>query len=250
MSLLVTKKVYYDNYYKTCHSTKWQRREGAVIAIDESIAFAEGGGQLGDKGRIRQGAQVAVFMDTQKYLGRHISRQDFPSILVENEIRLILEAPLDLTWDDTSPIVVEIDADYRAAISVSHTAAHLVYLGLLEVLGDVKSSVCGCHIEPSGGRFDLRHPALSVEQLTSVVEFVDSWRAADFAATLEALPGEPECLVWSANAVRIPCGGTHVPRTGLVGPMTVRRRTKGKGIERIYYSIVDAVPSEFRDMYV
>lgn len=36
---------------------------------------------------------------------------------------------------------------------------------------------------------------------------------------------------------RNPCGGTHVPSTGLVGAVTVRKISRQKGVSRVSYEV-------------
>jgi Ser-tRNA(Ala) deacylase AlaX len=41
---------------------------------------------------------------------------------------------------------------------------------------------------------------------------------------------------------RVPCGGTHLCRTGEIGPVALKRRNIGKGKERIEIYVPDAPP--------
>jgi Ser-tRNA(Ala) deacylase AlaX len=38
---------------------------------------------------------------------------------------------------------------------------------------------------------------------------------------------------------RVPCGGTHLKRTGEVGAVTLKRRNVGKGKERVEIGLVE-----------
>jgi alanyl-tRNA synthetase len=134
-------------------------------------------------------------------------------------------------------------------VTRSHTAAHLVYLGILEALPGAASAVIGCYIEPTGGRFDLRSDTIGPEQVERIHTVASEWQQADHRIDIESLPGEPECRIWVCNGMRIPCGGTHLPSTGLVGPLHVRRRTKGTGRERIYYTVGESLPTEVDRLY-
>ena len=208
-----------------------------VIAIGRSVAFPEGGGQLGDRGTIRQGDRVVAFRDTQKSYGRLIVRPDFPTISVDTEVQLILDAPMPDGWDDRRPVEITIDPERRAALTRSHTAAHLVYIGILEVEPGASGWVKGCFIEPAAGRFDLGIARMSPEQIEAIRRLAGEWQEADHRIDIEELPGEPECRIWVCNGRRIPCGGTHLESTGPVGALKVSRRSKGKNVERVYYSL-------------
>jgi alanyl-tRNA synthetase len=249
MSIFQTEKVYYRLPYATRQRTQWARREPGVIAVAHSVAFPEGGGQLPDHGELRQGGQVVPFRDTQKVFGRPVFRKDFPHIQVEGEVRLHLEAPLPDDFDESQPIDVLIDVPRRAKLTRSHTAAHLVYLGLLEAVPSAKEAVRSCSIDRDGGRFDLRLGRLTTEQVEQVFQTALAWQQGDYPIVLDALPGEPECRLWLSNGATIPCGGTHLPRTGLVGGLRIQRRGKGKDLERLYYTLTDPLPEELLQMY-
>ena len=39
---------------------------------------------------------------------------------------------------------------------------------------------------------------------------------------------------WKISAFsQVPCGGTHIKRTGEIGQIHLKRRNRGKGVERI-----------------
>jgi alanyl-tRNA synthetase len=249
MNVFRTEKVYYRNPYATRQRTRWARRRPGVIAVAQSVAFPEGGGQLPDRGWARQGDRVVPFRDTQKVFGRPIFRNDFPRIQVEGEVQLHLEAPLPDDFDESQPLDVLIDVPRRAKLTRSHTAAHLVYLGLLAAVPSAKEAVRSCSIDPDGGRFDLRLGRLTAEQVEQVSQTALAWQRADHPIAIDALPGEPECRVWRSNGADIPCGGTHLPRTGLVGGLLLQRRGKGKDLERLYYALTDPLPEELVRLY-
>jgi alanyl-tRNA synthetase len=249
MSYFCTERLYYRDTYSIRNQSPWRRRAPNVVALERSVAFPEGGGQLGDRGQLRQGERVVTFRDTQKMFGRSIFRPDFPVIQVEGEVQLHLDEPLLEDWDESRPVEVHLDAGHRAQLTRSHTAAHLVYLGILSLDAQAREAVRGCLIEPTGGRFDLRLDRLGEEQVERISAFASAWQEADYPIEIEALPGEPECRIWVCNGQRIPCGGTHLPRTGLVGALSVRRRSKGKNLERVYYSVSSPLPGEVLARY-
>jgi len=242
-------KMYYQRPYVTRHHTRWGRRIASTIALEESIAFPEGGGQLSDIGFIQQAERTVAFNNSQKVFCRCVFRPDFPGIQVEGEVQLTLESPLTAEWEESQPIEVHVDPIRRAKLTRSHTAAHLVWIGLTTIIPNTKEAVRGCYIDPEGGRFDLRTERLGPDQVAKVLSVATSWAQADHPINLEELAEEPDCRIWEANGVRIPCGGTHLPRTGLVGPLNLQRRSKGKDLERIYYTLTNPLPEELLKMY-
>lgn len=243
MSLIQTKRIYYRDPHATAHITRWEPRGPNVIALHESVAFPEGGGQLPDVGIVRQDDRTARFTDTQKRFTTKVFPANFPAVQVGGEIHITLDSALVDAWDPTRPIEVIIDRVRRAKLTRSHTAAHLVYLGLLEADPSVKERVSGCYIDVDGGRFDIRvDEHFSAEQLEVIFQTAIRWSEADYPIEIEALAGEPDCRVWVSNGVRIPCGGCHLPTTGWAGAISIQRRSKGKNLDRFYYSLLDPLP--------
>ena len=235
--MLTSQRLYYRWPWQTEAESAWELRGPAEIALSQSIAYPEGGGQLGDTGVVLQGGIQVRFTDTQKVFGRTVFRKDFPAIQVEGEVRLFLTEAVPSTWNSDTPIRVIVDLERRAGLVQSHSAAHLVYIGLMKVVDELETKVIGCRVDPGSGRFDLRDVRLSQEDLKQVSDVASDWHRADYPIVIGSLPDEPECRIWHSNGVDIPCGGLHLPRTGLVGSLTLRRKSQGKGVERIYYSL-------------
>ena len=99
-----------------------------------------------------------------------------------------------------------------------------------DVIGDIR----GCHIKEDSARFDFHtSERFTPEQLTQITECATELALRDLPVEVYPHPDEPEALYWSCDGVVIPCGGTHLASTGAVGPVEVRRRNLGKGLERL-----------------
>lgn len=66
---------------------------------------------------------------------------------------------------------------------------------------------------------------------------------AIIAANVDIVTGyddEPnERRYWEISGFsRVPCGGTHVKRTGEIGPIKLKRNNKGRGNERVEIYLV------------
>lgn len=153
-----------------------------------------------------------------------------------------------------SPVELEVDAGYRAALSAGHTACHLAALALnaalagrwrkearLDALGHpdfdqsaITSSRISAHASVDVYRLgkSLRKKGFSAEDLdlAETAERVDdllrTWVAADVPVWVD-VPG-PELTArrtWHCSLpegeVSIPCGGTHVRSTGELGAVAV-----------------------------
>jgi Ser-tRNA(Ala) deacylase AlaX len=240
-----SQKLYHQLPRVTAAPTQWERRGPNLIAIETSIAYAEAGGQLADRGVISQNGKKVTFLDTQKAgLGRCIIRQDFPILHADQEIQLRLAEDLGPEWDELRPIDVQIDVPNRAALSRSHTAAHLLFIAAQQKFGELAGRVKGCRIESDKGRFDLIIQKTDPNTLSELAAVVHQWVEADYAIQLRFLPDEPECRHWLANGIRIPCGGTHLESTRPVGRVSISRRSKGPHLERLAYQLHDPLPPE------
>ena len=134
----------------------------------------------------------------------------------------------------------------------NHTATHLLQAALMHVLGkSVKQA--GSVVAPHYLRFDFTHPAaLTPEQIVAIEKIVNERIQEDistniYETTLEdakkrgviSFFGEkynPECV----RVVEIPgfsaelCGGTHAPRTGIIGCFKIVSETAlAVGVRRI-----------------
>ncbi|SDV50745.1 alanyl-tRNA editing protein [Chitinasiproducens palmae] len=231
---------------KRCHRTPWLSECGAHIVsiagdwleLDATVAYPEGGGQDADHGEIvTPNGQILRFVDARKLYGEPLRLPDFPDIQVGGIVRhQIAEADVPLLASLTSglQVTVRIDARRRAQLSLSHTASHLLYLGVAAVRPEALARVSGCHIRVDGARFDFNvSERFSPHDVASIGEVANGYVSRDSAVTVESLPTHPDARYWHCESATIPCGGTHLPRTGAIGPMLVRRKAMGRGKERL-----------------
>lgn len=233
-----TRKLYYeDAFLRSCRADVVKVTDQGV-ELDRTVAFPEGGGQEGDQGVLvlADGSQVR-FVDTRKAYGRACTVADFPAINVDCIVRHVI-APEDAAraaaLQPGDAVEVRIDAARREALSVAHTAAHLVYVGVQQVRPDAAARTRGCHIKEGQARFDfLVADRFTPEDLDRILDVAAALAADDLPVLSEAHPDEPEALYWRTGDHVMPCGGTHARRTGVVGPMKLRRKNLGKQMERL-----------------
>ncbi|MCM5705107.1 alanyl-tRNA editing protein [Larsenimonas salina] len=190
-----------------------------AVAVDCTVFYPCGGGQMGDTGMLRDEA------------GRSMPVVD----TVKGEQGLIWHR-----LDGDAPAVgarVELELDWarRYRLMQMHTAMHLLSVA-------VPFPVTGGQMTPDKGRldFDVAGDALDKEAIT---ERINDWITEDLPVsvewiTAEALAANPELvktvgvapptnggqvrLVRIGEIDRQPCGGTHVARTGEIAPITVK----------------------------
>jgi len=114
----------------------------ALLILEKTPFYAEGGGQLGDTGfiRSRNGGVFAV-RDTQKKGGLYIHAGDL----------------ISGTLSRHEPVTCEVDAERRKGLTQHHTATHLLNASLRKNLGDHVSQT-GSLVAADYLRFDFSHP--------------------------------------------------------------------------------------------
>ncbi|GGG34922.1 alanine--tRNA ligase [Croceivirga lutea] len=204
--------------------------------------YAEGGGQVGDKGYLEQpNGDVLYITDTKK----------------ENNEIVHFSENLPIEKEATLKAVVDKKQRYRTA--ANHTATHLLHQALREVLGE--------HVEQKGSavhskylRFDFSHfSKVSVEELRSVENFVNAriegalplqeQRNIPMDKALEegamALFGEKYGdtvrTIRFGQSVEL-CGGTHVQNTSDIWHFKITSESAvAAGVRRIEAITTDAV---------
>jgi len=204
--------------------------------------YAEGGGQVGDKGYLEApNGDVIYIIDTKK----------------ENNEIVHFSKNLPKKTESTFKAVV--DKKQRQRTEANHTATHLLHQALREILGT--------HVEQKGSavhskylRFDFSHfSKLTVDELRAVENFVNARIEGQLpfeehrnVPMEEALKGGAMALFGEkyGDAVRTVrfgqsielCGGTHVKNTGDIWHFKIKSEgAVAAGIRRIEAITSDAV---------
>lgn len=95
----------------------------------------------------------------------------------------------------------------------------------------------GCHIKIDSGRLDFAVDyRFTGEDIHTIEEFSNSLIRKNYPIELRSRTEAKEARYWESNGYLIPCGGTHVKRTGEVGEISIKRKNLGKGKERIMFT--------------
>jgi alanyl-tRNA synthetase len=228
------------------HATQGQQVE---IVISQSPFYAEGGGQLGDRGVISGPNGVVTVEDTQSPVAGLIVQR---GTVDQGEISV------------GEAVTASVEAARRLDSSRNHSGTHILHAALRSVLG-VHVRQAGSFVAPERLRFDFSHVSaltrdelLSVQSLandqvrgnltvtsheTSYSEAVREGALAFFGdrygdvvrvVTMAPEPHSPGShLTEDAFSVEV-CGGTHVSATGQVGTLVVLGESSiGGGMRRI-----------------
>jgi alanyl-tRNA synthetase len=189
----------------------------ALVKLEESPFYAEGGGQVADSGVLRWNGNEARVVDVYR-LGEDQALEVEPAEAIEAGV----------------PVEAEVDHEARHATMRNHTATHLLHAALRERLGNHVRQA-GSAVRPDKLRFDFTHgQALTPEELRDVEERVNEWIKAsrpvrwmnmnrEEAEKLGAMAlfgekyGEWVRVVEVDAVSRELCGGTHVASTAEVG---------------------------------
>ncbi|MCY0885814.1 MAG: alanine--tRNA ligase [Firmicutes bacterium] len=209
--------------------------QGGLVWLPESPFYPEGGGQVGDKGRLVGPHGVFRVTDTRR----------------QGEVIWHI-GEMESGWLEAGEAVhAEVDAGLRAGAMRNHTATHLLHAALREVLGpEVRQA--GSLVAPDRLRFDftLDRPLTEAERL-AVEDLVNRWiledrpvqveeRAREEALAAGALAffgekyGERVRMVTVPGASRELCGGTHCRSTGEIGSFLLLEDVSvGSGARRL-----------------
>jgi alanyl-tRNA synthetase len=189
----------------------------ALVKLEQSPFYAEGGGQVADSGRLSWEGGEARVLDVYR-LGEDQALEVEPT----GEI------------DPAAAVVAEVDRETRHATMRNHTATHLLHAALRERLG-THVRQAGSAVRPDKLRFDFTHgQGLNAEDLRAVEDRVNEWiKASRPVRWIEMERAEAERLgamalfgekygewvrVVEVDGVsRELCGGTHVANTAEIG---------------------------------
>ncbi|MBE4608754.1 alanine--tRNA ligase [Vibrio navarrensis] len=190
----------------------------AIVILQETPFYAESGGQCGDAGVLQTEAGLFRVEDTQK-LANAIAHH---GVMVEGVLA------------KGDQVNVQVDAERRAAISLNHSATHLLHAALRQVLGEHVAQK-GSLVKAESLRFDFSHleavtPAelKEVERLvnaqirrnhtiqTDIMDIEAAKQKGAMALFGEKYDDEVRVLSMGDFSTEL-CGGIHASNTGDIG---------------------------------
>ncbi len=226
-----------DAYARVCEATVVGINERGGILLDRSVFYATAGGQPGDKGLI-SGLTIATtaYDENKNVVHVPVEGQSLPAV--------------------GDVVQAEIDWGHRYRVMRCHTLMHLLCAA-------VPFAVTGSAITDDGGRIDFDIPEGQVPQKDALAEVINAWIIEDHVIstrtiTDDELDANPQLVRTmfvkpprGSGLIRLvligedgkldlqPCGGTHVARTGEIGPIAVTKiENKGKINRRIRVALV------------
>jgi len=205
-----------DPYMKECKAVvKWL--DGRSLTLDKTILFAFSGGQASDKGSI---GGIPIVEDAESI----------------NDIVYVLES--DPTFKEGDEVDVVLDWEHRYRIMRLHTAAHIVFEIFRGLAGNKKIIGSNITVEKARIDFEMSEPVSEFLEQTKVK--VDEIIAQDVEVKCYDNPEKEGRRVWEIPGKwKMPCGGTHVKKTGEIGKILLKRKNIGAGKERIEIILED-----------
>ena len=226
-----------DAYLRSCEATVLRAGPEGIV-LDRTVFYPEGGGQPGDTGTLAlPGGEAVAIADTRKDRAsgehRHIPAEG---------------AALPTAGDR---VTCAVDWDRRYRHMRVHTAMHLM-------CAVIDGAVTGGQVGDGKGRLDFDLPDTALDKaaigaaLNALIgadlpvgaEWIADEELAARPDLVRTLSVKPPMGAGSVRLLRIgdaantvdlqPCGGTHVARTGEIGPVAIGKvENKGRRNRRV-----------------
>jgi alanyl-tRNA synthetase len=223
----------------------------AEVVLDLTPFYAEGGGQVGDRGQLVTGDGGVLFdvVDTQKPVGGLIVHRG----VLRGRIRV------------GARVRAVVDAERRERTMRNHTGTHLLHRALRNVVGE-RARQAGSLVTPEYLRFDFPFDrALSDDEKRAIEDEVrrivrdDRPVSVEYMAMAQAIESGADAFFdekygETVRTVRVAdysfelCGGTHCRASGQIGGFVITgERSIGSNTRRIDALTGDAADGLLRD---
>lgn len=208
---MTVRKVFWENPYLTEIEAKVASVNNNVITLDKTVAFAFSGGQQSDAGTIG-GFQI---MEAKKE---------------GKEIFYMIEQNHNLSLDQN--VLVAIDWEKRYRLMKLHFAAELILELVYQNYNHPEK--IGANITVDKARVDFFWKGNISEIFPELMSKVNNLIDSDLEIISDFSDAENEKRYWKIEGfAQVPCGGTHLKKTGEIGSIALKRNNLGGGKERI-----------------
>ena len=213
----MTRKVFWEDPYLTTLETTIASVNHNDVTAAETIFYAFSGGQESDEGTLGGHRVLEARKEGKEIVYR----------LADNHGLIVGDR-----------VVMSIDWTRRYKLMRLHFAAEIV----LELVYQNYPSAqkIGAHIAQDKSRIDFKWSENISSLFPVIQEKAREIIEADCAIISAYSDIDAEKRYWEIEGLaRVPCGGTHLRRTGEVGAIELRRKNVGKGKERIEIYVPD-----------
>ena len=237
-SPVTTEFIGYDHTSCSCKILRYRKvdAKGEIfyqVVLDQTPFYPEGGGQVGDTGRLISGGNQTDVIDTKK------------------ENNLIVHTLTELPSDPAATFQADVDVTNQVASSRNHSATHLLHEALRDILGTHVEQK-GSLVRPENLRFDFSHfekiESDTVQKIEDRVNerilanipldeqrnmALEDARKAGAMMLFGEKYGTSVRMIGFGSSKEL-CGGIHVPATGSIGTFRITTETSvASGIRRI-----------------
>lgn len=211
VGLPATQKLFWDDPYQTQLDTVITSVNGADVTVARTIFYAFSGGQESDAG----------------------SFNDYPVLNARKEDKnIVYTLPEDHRLSVSDPITMHIDWERRYRLMRLHFAAEIILELVYQKLNPITK--IGAHIAQDKSRIDFEWGENLAQYFPDLTEKAHAIVTANLDIISAFSDEETQKRYWEISGfARVPCGGTHLRRTGEVGTIQLKRKNVGKGKERI-----------------
>ncbi len=240
----------YDELETEVYITRYRKVEAKKrifyqLVFNLTPFYPEGGGQVGDKGVIKNEDESVSIFDTKK------------------ENNLIIHLAKELPKNPAAKFTAQVSKEKRKLATANHSATHLLHHALRAVLGDHVAQK-GSLVNADYLRFDFSHfSKVTEEELTKIENLVNSQIQANIslkehrntpiskAEKMGALMlfgekyGDVVRVIEFGESMEL-CGGTHVQSTSEIGRFLIQSEASvASGIRRI-----EAISNKTADKFI
>ncbi len=240
----------YDQTTVNVHLVKYRKvsqkqRSFYQLVFNLTPFYPEGGGQVGDQGRVYNDSESIQIFDTKK------------------ENNLIVHLSETLPAEPNKPFTAEVNTKRRRLSACNHSATHLLHHALRTVLGTHVEQK-GSLVSPDYLRFDFSHFSKVTDEELAQIEILVSAAIREnislnekrnvpmeVATEMGAMAlfgekyGDTVRVIQFGDSVEL-CGGTHVSSTGQIGLFKLRAESAvAAGVRRIEAITNEAVENYF-----
>ncbi|MBM7867638.1 alanyl-tRNA editing protein [Heliobacterium gestii] len=206
------KKMFWIDPYRSELSAKITSVEGNIITLDRTIVYAFSGGQASDSGTIN-GYQIIEARKTGK------------------EVLYTIEPNHNLQPD--CEVELKIDWNKRYKIMKLHFAAEIILELVYQNFNHPKK--IGANITEEKARLDFEWKGNISEAFPILEEKARVIIRSNYDIISDFSDEENEERYWEIEGfAKVPCGGTHIKKTGEIGDILLKRGKRlGSNKERI-----------------
>lgn len=208
------------------------------VVLDQTVLYAQGGGQPADHGIIKNDASTFTVVDVRFKDGVVHHYGEFES------------TPLSIG----DKVVIEVDGERRQLHKRLHSAAHVLDMVVAEMnlpwvpgkgyhfpdgpYVEYAGSLEGVDVENLKAKIEHRIHEIVMSDISTRTVFVGKDEMAKLCRFVpKHLPEGKPMRVVLYGEFGVPCGGTHVAHLSEIGTETIRKIKVEKGIVKIGYDI-------------